>query len=167
MDKPLYTFKPNLMNSLFPEFLKQLLFSLFIVGGLYGLLRLLTSLNIYTLPKQNLWLFILGTIMVLSSLFFKIITLINTSYFFYHNHVTREFKFLIVRKHSIPYNQITNLTLDVSVWDRICKAGDLTLHTAEDKEPNLILKYVNNPEKVENLIHGIIEKKPKSKNKQI
>ena len=50
-----------------------------------------------------------------------------------------------------------NLTMNVTIWDRICKAGDLTIHTAEDKEPDMVLRYVKHPEKLETMINNMNE----------
>ena len=57
----------------------------------------------------------------------------------------------------MPYNQITNITLNVTLWDRICKSGDLTLHTAEDNAPDLKLKFLKSPKHIEKTIYNLIK----------
>ena len=163
MERPLLVLKPNLLNSIVPTFSKNLFYSSMIMLILYGLLTLLEKLNIFELGVNKIfWGIIL--ILLFSTLLFliKVVILHYTTYSFFRIHVTREFKLFSVKKHSVPYTQITNISIDISIWDRMCKAGDITLNTAEDIAPNLILHYVKDPEKIENGIYKII-----SNNKQI
>ena len=87
--------------------------------------------------------------MSLGPLSIEIFLLLNTTYYLFHTHVTREFEFIAVKKHIVPYNQIVDIKVNISIWDKVCNAGDIVLNTAEDVEPNLILHFIENPEKVE------------------
>ena len=162
MEKPLLILKPSLVNAILPTFLRNLFYAFILVLILFGIAIVLETFNIVDYPNKVLWL--LGLLLVISigSVLVKIINLFNTSYYFFKTHVSREFEFFTVKKQSAPYSQIVNISVDISIWDRVCNAGDITLHTAEDVAPDLILHFIKEPEKIErgiyNLIHRV--KKP-------
>ena len=155
-DQSLLTLKPNILNALVPTFVRNLFYSSIIVLILFGLSILLERLDIITIPNKLLWLLLLLLILAIIPLLAKIIVLSNTTYYFFKTHISREFELLMVRKHSVPYSQIINISIDISLWDRLCNAGDIILHTAEDKAPNLVLHYIKDPEKLEKQIYRLV-----------
>jgi len=107
--------------------------------------------------KQIIYPLIIALFVILIiSLLIKIVILSSTKYYFFNNHITSEFKLIIIKRHSVPYHQIVNIRTDISLWDRFCKAGDIVLHTAEDKDPDLVLNYIKDPEKIERAIYNMI-----------
>ena len=106
--------------------------------------------------KYKLLIFILLQLITpIIPLTVRIIVLSNTKYNFYKNHLIKEFKFLSIKQQSIPYKHITNISINISLWDRLSNAGDIILHTAEDETPDLILQYVKNPKALEKKIYKI------------
>ncbi|MBR9676250.1 PH domain-containing protein [Candidatus Woesearchaeota archaeon] len=106
---------------------------------------------------------ILLTIFSLIPTIYKFVILYNIKYHFFKTHVLSEFKLLKIDRKSIPYSQVVNITTNISLWDRLCKAGDIILHTADDEAPNLTLYYIDDPVKVEQFIYGMIKKTKSSK----
>jgi|TARA_Y100000310_G_C20284967_1_gene624423 hypothetical protein len=76
----------------------------------------------------------------------------------------KEFEFFIIRTQSVPYTQIVNITTDISIWDRITKSGDIILHTAEDKAPDVVLSYILYPDKVEKSIYRMVARQKTQRN---
>ena len=159
MDKPLLVLKPGVVNALLPTLVKNL----FIIGILSGVYFLLGSIELINKSSTNMLFGLLCILLVYFTLrlVIKLIILYNTKYFFFQTNVVREFELVIVRRHSTPYNQIVNITSHVSLWDRLCKAGDITLHTAEDRLPDLVLHYIDDPEKIEKDLYELIQKSKK------
>jgi hypothetical protein len=93
------------------------------------------------------------------SILVKVILLRRTKYVFYDNLAVKEFRFFIVRKTSVIYNRVTNISLKISLWDRMTSAGQITIHTGDDELPDIIISFVKNPERIEGLIYSLIHKK--------
>jgi len=155
MEKPLLILKPSIINALVPTIIKNAVYSLVIVVVLYGV-AMLFELGGYMLPNAIFLLIVLWVVLIVGSVAFKIIGLLATNYYFFRHHVQREYKLFVLKIHSIPYNQITNISTHISVWDRICRAGDIILYTAEDVGPNLILHYIKDPAKIERNIYDAL-----------
>ena len=158
MAKPVFTITPDLVNALFLEFLKDLFVALIIVGVSYSGYLVLKVLKVITLTfDQILGWFILGSVLIIMfPLLLKVFVLLNTRFYFHHDRVESEFKFIIIKSQSALYSQIVNVRVEVSVWDRICNAGNIVLCTADDREPNVILRYIKDPKKVEHMIYKLI-----------
>lgn len=158
MEKPLLVLKPNIVNALFPLFLRNFFYSFIIVIFLFGLSFVLKQSHIIDYPTRKIifWLIFFLIAMLIIPLLFKLISLYYTKYYFFKSHVTSEFKFIRIKRYSVPYHQIVNITTRISLWDRICKAGDITLHTAEDKSADLVLYYIKNPMKIESGLYKMI-----------
>jgi len=162
MEKPLAILKPSLINALAAIFIRNIFYSFIIILVLYGVSILLETFNILDPINKVFWVIIILLLVLIVPLLIQTVILHNTLYYFFRTHVSRELKFFVVKKHSVPYSQIVNITIDISIWDRICKAGDITLHTAEDKTPDLVLHYIKEPEKIEKHIYAMMHriKKP-------
>ena len=160
MDRLLFKLKPDVINALFPMFLRNLLVSFVIVLVLYVITQLLVLINVLARTTNLILLWMAGSLVFLAiaPLLFRIVILLNTIYYFYHTHVISEFEFVVVKKYSLPYGMISNITTDVSVWDRMCRSGDITLHTPEDSRPDLVLRYIKKPRKMEKIIYDLIDR---------
>ena len=161
MKKEELILKPNIVNGIIPIFLKNFTDSFLIVLLIGGVSFLLKELGVikYTNSSIITGLIILLFVMSLFSVLFKILLISNTRYYFYKTHVVSDFQLIKIKRMSVPYNQIVNITVDVSLWDRLCNAGDIIIHTAEDKAPDLTLFYIKNPKKMELSIYKMIHKK--------
>ncbi len=163
-EKPLLVLKPHIFNAVIPMFMRNLIYSILINVGLFGLIYLTESVG-YKLGFMQygvLVFYLLAAVstisMALIPLLWKIIVFYNTEYIFYKEHLIKEFEFLVIRSQAVSYDHIIDISIDISIWDRICRAGDMTLHTAENRAPDIKLLYISKPEKVEHLIYDIISK---------
>lgn len=156
MEKPLLTLKPNLVNALIPLYLKYTIYlaPLFIL--LYAVSVFRPELQ-YISSIGYLVLFLLLTALI--PMIIHVIILGNTHYIFHRGYVIRNFKFIVIKRFSIPYSQIVNVKTDISLWDRICKSGDIILHSAENKAPDLVLHYIKDPLKIEKGLYNLVIKK--------
>jgi hypothetical protein len=157
MDKPLFILKPSSWNALSPLFFKNLFYS-----TIFGLILLLIYflLNYFNIINYSFnFILIVLIIFVLIISFFplimRIIILANTNYYFYRTHITSEFKLFFIKSYSLSYSKITNISLDISIWDRLCNAGDIILHSAEDKKEDLKLAFIKNPKEIEKRIYAL------------
>ncbi len=158
MTKPILVLKPSIWNGLFPLWAKNLFYALPItiaLGVIMFVLRFFAILE-ESLTFLSVSLIFLLLIISLTPLLFKILILYNTTYYFYHSHVTSEVELLNIRQHSVSYDQITDVSMHISLWDRLCNAGDITLHTGKEAEHPLVLHYIKNPKKIEHLLYKII-----------
>ena len=155
MEKPELTIKPNILNALLLVFLKYLLKLGLIAFILFLLLLLIRTIGFFQISVSILilWFVSLVLLFTLLLLSYRMFILSFTTYYFYRTHLTSEFKFLVKKKFSVSYTQITNVTTDVSVWDRICNAGDIIVHTAENQSSDLTLYYIKDPDKIEHLLY--------------
>jgi len=153
MDKPLFTLKPNVINALFPLVMKNLLY-FSIVSIIFSLSRNLFSPISY-INDNKFWIFFALALIFLIPLLIKIIILYNIKYYFYKTHVVYEFEFIYIKKLSLPYHQIANISTKISLWDRLCNAGDIILYTPEDVGPNLVLQFIKEPHKIEKMIYQL------------
>lgn len=160
MENPILILKPSVINALVPVFLKKLFYFILILGFLLGGAWLLRYFDVIDPSTEDalIGLGILSLLFFLLPILFQFVFLYNTQYVFYETHVVSEFELMIVKRHTTPYHQIVNITSDVSIWDRLCNAGDLTMHTAEDRLPDLTLKFIKNPNEVEKKIYTLMQK---------
>lgn len=158
-NKEIMVLKPKIINALFPLFLKYFLISLLFCAVLFGVSLILEKFGITLLPiVLTITAFvILAFIISIIPLASKIFRFAFTKYIFYETSVVKEFRFIIIKKQSVIYSRITNVSLDISIWDRICGAGDITLHT-DDDEPDIVLKFIRHPEEIEHKIYSLIKK---------
>ena len=127
------------------------------VVPLYVLYTLMNSIQVILIQLNKTHFLIAYAALSLLPSFFVSLKLHFTTYYFHDDHVISEIKFLSIKRHSLPYSKITNITSNISIWDRICNAGDLVLYTAEDKAPDLKLKHIADPEKIEKHIFSLIK----------
>ena len=161
MEKPLFVTKPHIINGLFPIFLKNLTYSVVFSLILYAVSFILRYFNLINYSNAVIISFLIGLAIVIAlvPLFIKIINLGTTTYYFFKNHLVSESGLFGKAKHSVPYSQITDLAIDVSLWDKLCNAGDLTLHTANDQNPDLVLYYLKDIDTIENILNKAIHKR--------
>ncbi|MBN2102121.1 MAG: PH domain-containing protein [Candidatus Aenigmarchaeota archaeon] len=163
-EKPLLVLRPHIFNAILPMFMRNLIYSIIINFGLFGILYITEYVGYMTGTMQYgilvfYLLFIISTaFMAMMPLLWRIVFLLNTTYIFYKKHLVKEFEFIVIRTSSVSYDHIVDITISISLWDRICKSGDMTLHTAENRAPDIKLMYVSKPEKIEHLIYDIISR---------
>ena len=159
MEKP-WAIKPSIPNAILPNLLRNFFYAIVIGLVVYGIAWLLRFFKL--IPYSDLT--IKSTIISLAAIFaiipllVKIIVLYNTTYYIFKTHIVSEMEFIKVIKHTVPYSQITDMAVDVSIWDRICRAGDIVLHTGNEQRPSLKLQYIKNVQDVERIIHSKISK---------
>jgi uncharacterized membrane protein YdbT with pleckstrin-like domain len=146
MEPPILTLKGSIFNAIFPTYMKNILWAAFILfpffGGAYVLARMGVGTSAPIVVSTYIILIAFGALV---PLVWRIIVIVNTTYTFYKELVVMEFRFFVVRQESVPYNKITNITVSVSLWDRLTGGGDITVHTADDSQPNLVLYSVRQP----------------------
>ncbi|MFH1591438.1 MAG: PH domain-containing protein [archaeon] len=160
MEQPHLVIKPDIPNALVPQFAKYAALGIIalLLLLLAGIDQLFSGIMIFGSPITIFYICLGSFILVLLWVGIASLFLHSTTYSFYDDYVLKEFKFLVIKRASVPYSQIVNLTTVISIWDRLSKAGDIVLHTAEDRTPDVVLKYVNRPEGVEREIHAMIRK---------
>lgn len=166
-EKPLLTLRPNLINAFFPTFIKYVLKIMVYAGVpfliLTSLLKVLGVLKISLLFQIGI-IFLASISIAAVSILLKIFVLLpKLEYRFYKNHLEVESKLFHIEKKSVPYNKITNINAKISLWDRLTNAGDLIIHTADEKETGDIhLLFIKDPLKIEKEIHSLIVKVQKN-----
>ena len=153
--------RPSVLNALVPE-----LFGKVVVPGLLvslvilalgwmlpstGDFTLLVSIG-NLLSGWSVHLVVWG--LLLLPFAWTLIVLARTVYRFGPGSVTREFSLFVVRRTTIPYNKIVHVKMRMSIWDRISGAGNITLHTAENNAPDLTLRFIPSPQKMEKWLIG-------------
>jgi hypothetical protein len=162
-EKPLFSEKPHLINAIIPLFLKNITKNILIFTAVLLIWIMVKKLNVVSSPY---WLIVVFVLIAASAYAFilsswKLIILYFTRYHFYSSYLLSEFKFFRIKRHIVPYNRITDLIIDMSLWDRICGAGDIGIKTADDSSPDLVLYYLPKPEEIQRKILGYIKpKKP-------
>lgn len=159
MEEPLFVLKSDVFNAVLPAYLRNFFYALLFLFPLLFLGMLLSLLHFiaYTVSALIMLYAVIGAVVAILPLIVMIVGYLNTSYYFYNDRVVREFRFIIIRQYSVIYAKINNIDVKISLWDRVCNAGDITLHTAADDEPNLVLKYIKSAEKVQFRIHELIQ----------
>src|SRR3989338_7046383 len=160
MEKPLLVLKSNLASAIAPIFIKSFLTMLPFGIVLWIIAYALKFFSIIEVSTGALMLAaMLGFLaLVFFKMKYKLLMLRFTKYYFYKTHVISVFKFIKVRRSSLPYTQITNIKIQVSFWDRICGAGKIALNAAENGAPSMILLYIKDPYKIEKMLHSLIQK---------
>lgn len=157
-EKHLHMLKPRIMVAIFPHLFRNLLYSLPVVLGIIG---------VYFLVKKPLGMtypiglviavacFVLFVIAIMP-LFATIFRMHFTKYYFYRTHLVKQVKIITVRKQSVPYHQIVNITTRISVWGRIWNTGDIIVHTVEENIEDIVLEYIKDPNKIETSIYQMV-----------
>lgn len=160
MEKPLLVLKPNLMSAIVPIFAKSLLTMLPFGIAIFAIAYALKFSDIigYSSRATAITVFIVFLALVLLRMKYRLLMLRFTKYYFYKTHVISIFKFIKIRRNSLPYTQITNIKIHVSFWDRICGAGKIALNAAEGGSSSLVLYYIKDPYKIEKMLHSLIHK---------
>ena len=156
MSRPLAVMKPDYANALIPLVAKYLFYGLILGVIIY-------FIGTFTTIKENLGstqfilyiIFLVILIAAIPTLFLTVI-LYNTTYYFFRNYLIHEYKFIKIKKDSVLYNKIVNISVRISLWDRLCNAGDIILQTAQDDEPDVVLRYIKDPEFIEKRIYKLI-----------
>ncbi len=162
-EEPALILRPNLINAFFPTFLK----SFFKITVYAGIPAIILGTILIFLEILNYKLGLLIGLTLLTSLILAAVTILlkicvfmpKVEYRFYKNHMEVESKLFKIEKKSLPYDKITNIDTKISLWDRITNAGDLIIHTADEKETGDIhLLFLKNPLEMEKHIHSLIVK---------
>lgn len=147
--------RPSVINALVPELLSKVIVPGALVSGVAWIISRFTpadSLLGIGVVSQTLssWQFhaIVWGLLSLPFLW-EMILLSRTKYLLDASSVTREFSLIAVRRLTVPYDKIVHINSDISIWDRISGAGDIHLRTAEDKAPDLVLRFIPKPREVE------------------
>lgn len=158
--KPFLVVRPSIFNALIPVFFKNLIGIGLISFAFYFLISLVNLLlvDLIFFPTIGVVLVFIFVLTFLS-ISIKLFILKMTKYSFYGTNAVKSFKFIIIKKRSVVYNRITNITLNVSLWDRLTGAGTIRVHTGDDEVPDIVMRYIKNPERIENLIYNLIHKK--------
>jgi len=158
-DKPLFVLKPDLMNSLVPEFFFSSFRAAVLTGLVYAVFFFFGLFEKLDMAEYQKIIYPIVVVLVLSlpQLLYRGFILMMTKYSFYNTHIVYDFSFIIIRKFSVPYHQITNVSLNITIWDRLTKSGNIVIHTADDTTPDLHLNYVSNPEVVERRIYELVK----------
>lgn len=160
MEKPIFVLKPSIINAIIPMFMKNIVKSLFICLPIFVISLVLSSMGILVLGVDTLVILLIVAVAALSffPLIFLVAVLHFTTYYFYSNYAVSEFKFIIRKAYSVSYRNVINVSLHMSLWDRLCRAGDIILHTAgESDDPDLTLKYIKEPKKIEQMIYKMVK----------
>jgi len=155
MKKRTLILKPSVVNGLVPITFRYFLYAVVVSVVLFLVENILKNFNLIEISFKW-WTVLIGLVILVLPSGSKLIKLRRTTYSFYTSHVESEFRFLTIKKHSVPYSQIVDMTLEISLWDRLTKAGNITLHTAEEKTPSLVLYYIRKPEQIEKIIYRMI-----------
>lgn len=160
------TKKPDIINALLPAFIKSLLLSMVISFAIFVVSYLFNSLGLgLSILQLGLASIIVPFLFVLFIPFIiELVIITNTKYYFFETRILKEFKFFVIKKQSVLYKHVLNITVTVNLWDRICNAGRITMHTAEDNVPDLTLKYLKPVDEIEKQIYSLIDRDKKEKN---
>ena len=108
-------------------------------------------------------LFLIGLICFILKFIFDIVVqkmqYQHISYRFYSKHMVYEDDFLNKHRKNIDYNNVKEIEIRRTVWDRIMKCGVIIIYTnAENKKSNgLVVFGLQDPEKVYDIISNIIK----------
>ncbi|MFC1723259.1 PH domain-containing protein [Nanoarchaeota archaeon] len=155
--------KPNLTNALLPMLAGNAIYSALVGLVVWLALMGVRSMGVISWTKIIILLITIVVFVVgaLVPLIWKFVSMQNTTYYFYDSYLETRFEFVWKRTMSVPYDKIVNITLEISFWDRLCGAGDIKIHTAEDMAPDVRLRYIKNPEKIEKGLHEMMRKQKK------
>jgi len=158
MEKPLLVLKPNLVSAILPLFARSFAALLPIGITIMILSLLLKFLGFIGNSAKDLIAIVSAGFLAIAffHMKYKLMMLHFTRYYFYKTHVISIFKFIKVRRDSLPYTQIANIKVNVSFWDRICRCGKIALNTAGKRNAGLRLYYIKNPHKIEKMLHSLI-----------
>jgi len=163
MEKELMVLKPNILNAIIPVFVKNLGYACILGGVAFGLYWLIFTFGTFDYPINQVLQWFIFFLLIFPAIpaMLRLIVLYNTKYIFFDTYIVSEFEFLRVKRHSTPYHQIVNIISKVSIWDRFCGTGDVTMHTAEDRLPDLTLFYVKNPDIIERKLYEMVRREKK------
>lgn len=162
----MHTTKPKIIVALLPTFLRNILYAIPFTIVLFGIYYIIDIFANFELQNEVILFGIITFILIISilPLIAKIVIMTSTRYLFYKTHVVSEIRLIKVKRQSMPYHQIINLSVHVNLWNRLWNTGDIILHTAEESAPDLILSYIYNPSEIENSIYRMINSsKPNKK----
>lgn len=160
MEEPLLVLKPNLKCAIIPLFLKSA-FKMIPAGVILLILAfILKFINVVDVTTNDL---ILTTLIVYFGLSilpmkYKLMNLHFTRYYLYETHIISIFKFITVKRISLPYTQINGIKLHANFWERLFRSGKIALNNSQSGSPGMILLYVKKPYMVEKKLHSLIQK---------
>ena len=164
------SFKSSYLNMLFPPFLKQLIYFIFIYSIFY-----FTNLffDTFTNLKNQFWQ--LDVFLLITPIFIVLVQIMivlekltpayYTIFTLYENHIEKKYSFITEKTHSINYSQITDMRIRKNIWDKIYGTGNLIIYTGADnyvsgrRTASLNLKAIKYPNKIRDLINKRIHNK--------
>lgn len=160
MPQLLLELQPNKLNAIGPTYMKWLIaFSLASITTYYAL----TNLDLASVQSNSrlaaalILTTLLGSTLAIKP---KLIHLHNTKYDFYDTHVNAQTGFFKKHRDSMPYKQISKLTNNENLWDRLTNASDITLHSSRPGEDQgLTLRSIKNSNEVEEQIYRLLKEK--------
>lgn len=153
-----FEIKPDFLASIIPYYLHWVWrFSLAALLA-YGIVRLLDELSILVVSETALRIALVIIVLLGSFVSSKhrMIKLHQTKYLFYDTHVVIQTKMLNVKKQSMPYYQISKVTNNSNLLQRITRVSDIILHRISGSD--FVLKSVKHPDDIEHKIYKFLKK---------
>ncbi len=157
-EHPLFILRPNISVAIIPVILGAI-----IAGVFVGFFAWLGS-------KSILLSIIVGMLLAIISIFFRLMNLNARRYLFYQKKAEFFEGFLNIVQRTVQYDKVTDCVLTKSVWDRLFGTGTIRLITAghmgatpyggysAQSGGGLALQYLNNPDEVYQRIQKLIGK---------
>lgn len=117
----MHTTKPKIIVALLPTFLRNILYAIPFTIVLFGIYYIIDIFANFELQNEVILFGIITFILIISilPLIAKIVIMTSTRYLFYKTHVVSEIRLIKVKRQSMPYHQIINLSVHVILWNRL------------------------------------------------
>lgn len=125
------------------------------------------NINIYNIFSNIfIWVVILLVIKIVAHVIIQIWQYNSIHYVFYSDYLEYSDTFLNQQKKTIMYNNIREIEIRKSIWDRINGYGTIIIYTNAEKSYNngLILYSIKNPQEVYKEIDSIVHAKKLTNN---
>ena len=163
MEKPLYAMKPSIINAVVPNAARNILISAIIALPGASLWFLVRKSLPWTFGQAFALVFIAFAVVLNLKELWNAVCIWNTTYYFYRNHLVHEFELFKEERISILYEKINNVKSNLSLWDRMCNAGDLEIFLKDSHPPVFTLLYVKYPAEIESKLHQLIRQRGSGK----
>ena len=163
-------FKPSLLNAFLPEYVEKLFISFLIFCGIFVIFYII---NLFFLIVE------VGILLIVSIIFLnlifafiisikKFIKIYNTQYILHKHRIEQKYQFFKIETNFVPYDQIVDIKVNMTIWDRVCRVSDMKLILRfnnnlgkEGDKYGMLIKDVKKPEELKK---KIIDKMNSSKN---
>ncbi len=160
-EKLLFTLKPSLPVAIIPAVLWSLIAAVF-VSFFVGTWLIIFSFGILSY-------IILGTLVFMLMLAFRILNLKARKYLFYTSKAEFYEGFLNIVQRTVQYDKVTDCVLTRTVWDRLFGTGTIRLVTAGHMAGGysgayglgggIGIQYIQNPDEVYTKVQELLKKK--------